>query len=132
MSTLADRIREQRRVEIKIDDITLYASRATDAQAISYVQNATPDLDVISKHITGWTGVKERDVIEGGSEELIDFDHEVFMLGIGDRIDWIKPCIEKIFIEPWERLQKKIDTEKKSTPGSIMNSSARTSRARKK
>ena len=83
MSTLADRIREQRRVEIKIDDITLFASRATDAQAIGYVQNATADLDVIAKHITGWAGIKERDVIEGGDEKLIDFDHEVFMLVIG-------------------------------------------------
>lgn len=66
MSTLADRIREQRRVEIKIDDITLYASHTADTQAIGYVQNATPDLDVISKHVDGWLGVK-KDFIEYGS-----------------------------------------------------------------
>ena len=30
------------------------------------------------------------------------------MLGIGDRVDWIKPCIDKIFIETWERLQQKL------------------------
>lgn len=113
MSTLADRIREQRKVEIKINDVTLYASRASDAQAINYVQKATPDLDVIAEHVNGWKGVRESDFIEGGSNEEIQFDKEVFMLGIEDRIDWIKPCIEKIFVEQWERLQKKIETEKK-------------------
>ncbi|MBP7953535.1 MAG: hypothetical protein KAZ14_00030 [Nitrosomonas sp.] len=113
MGTLADRIREQRKVEVKIGDITLFATVSDDSDIIKYMREGTDDQEVIKSHVYGWSGVKERDLIDGGSDDIVAFDKEVFDLSIKNKIDWWAPSIEEIFTKPWKRLENKLELKKK-------------------
>ncbi len=113
MSTLADRIREQRKVEVKIGGITLFATVSDDSDIIKYMREGTDDQEVIKAHVYGWAGVKESDLIEGGSDDVVEFDREVFELSIKNKVDWWSPSIEEIFTKPWKRLERKLELKKK-------------------
>ena len=111
--SVADKLRAARKIEIKVGDITFYGTRATPEQFSRYATQASTDAEVCRVHIDGWSGVKESDLIDGGSDEVIKFSREDFSEAIGEKPDWYKPIVSKILEDAQERFVARKDNEKK-------------------
>lgn len=113
MSALADKLRAARRIEIKIDDKTFFGTRATPEQFSRYATQASTDAEVCRVHIDDWAGVKECDLIDGGSKEVVKFNRDDFFEAIGEKPDWYKPIVAEILKDAQERFATRAANEKK-------------------
>ena len=113
MSALADKLRAARRIEVKIGEISFFGTRATPEQFSRYANLSTTDSDVCRVHIEDWKGVKESDLIEGGSKDLVKFDRDTFSEAIAEKVEWYKPIVAEILKDAQERFQARISNEKK-------------------
>lgn len=111
--SIADKLRAARRIEIKIDDKTFLGTRATPEQFSRYATQASTDAEVCRVHIDDWSGVKECDLIEGGSKEAVKFNRDDFFEVIGEKPDWYKPIVAEILKDAQERFAARKDNEKK-------------------
>lgn len=122
MSALGDALRKERRIEVKVGDITFLGTRATMEQALGYKANGTSDAAVARAHIDGWEGVKECDLIEGGRDQKTPFDKDVFDQLVAEKIDWWKNIAEKVLDDAFARFEERQNNEKKSKTGSKTSS----------
>ncbi len=113
MSSLADKLRAARRIEIKVGDLTFSGTRATPEQFSRYATNSATDAEVCRLHIDDWSGVKESDIIDGGSKESLKFDRELFAELIGEKPDWYRPIVAEILKSAQERFTERAKNEKK-------------------
>lgn len=113
MSSLADKIRESRKITIQVGDIKFYGKRATTEELARYMQAKTLDAEVARYHITGWDGVKESDLIEGGKDDLVKFDRELFFEIIGDKHEWYSEIARAVLDESMRRITERVENEKK-------------------
>jgi hypothetical protein len=113
MSSLADKLRAARRVEIKVGEATFFGSRATPEQFSRYASQSSTDAEVCRVHIDDWAGVKESDIIDGGSKDVIKFDRELFGEIIGENPGWYKPIVAELLKDAQERFVKRQDNQKK-------------------
>ena len=112
MSSIAGKLRAARRIEIKIGDISFFGTRATPEQFSRYATQSTTDSDVCRVHIDDWKGVKECDLIEGGSKEPVKFNQDDFFEAIAEKPEWYKPIVTEILRDAQERFKKKAENEK--------------------
>lgn len=84
--SLIDKIKKARESIVKINDVTFTIRRPTDFEAITQLEG-TDTKEVISRFVIGWDGVKELDLISGGSPELVPFSTDVFMEWAEDNVD---------------------------------------------
>jgi len=120
--SIADKLRAARKVEVSIDNITFYINRATLEQSLTYSSRQSTDASICRAHVYGWDGVKESDLIDGGSDQDVPFSADVFSEIIGEKIDWWKPLSTKILEDSFNRLDSKKKNEKKSKSGSKASS----------
>lgn len=111
--SLADKLRSARKIEIKVGDATFFGTRATPEQFSRYATQAATDAEVCRVHIDGWSGVKESDLIDGGTDEAIKFNREDFSEVIGEKPDWYKPIVAEILKDAQERFMARQENEKK-------------------
>lgn len=111
--TLGERIKEARQVEIKVNEIIFTARRATFEEMLAYAGAKTSDADISRKHITGWSGVKESDLIEGGSAEQVPFDKALFDDVIGDQQEWWLYIANGVASKALESITQKAESKKK-------------------
>lgn len=111
--SLAERLREQRKITVRVDNATFYARRATIEEFSRYSIDRTLDAEVARLHVTGWDGVKECDLIDDGSKEVIPFDREAFIEAIGDKPEWFNAIAKQVLDEAIKRLTSKAENEKK-------------------
>lgn len=88
MATLAEKIKEARQVEIKLNEIIFTARRATFEELLSYAKDQKTDPEISRLHITGWSGVKESDLLDGGTADQVPFDKALFDDVISDQQEW--------------------------------------------
>ncbi len=110
--SLAEKIREQRKITVKIGEITFSGTRATSEEFSKYSISQTMDAEVSRRHITGWSGVKECDLLEGGSKDLIEFNREDFDSVIGDHPEWYGVIAKAVLTDAIERISKRAGNEK--------------------
>lgn len=113
MSSLADKLRAARRIEVKVGELTFSGSRATPEQFSRYANLSVTDSEVCRIHIDDWKGVKESDVIEGGSKDVLKFDRDLFSEIISEKVEWYKPIVAEILKDAQERFAARISNEKK-------------------
>ena len=113
MSSVAEKLRKARQIEIKVGSCTFSASRATPEQALLYSTNAISDADVCRRHVMGWSGVKECDIIEGGGKDDLPFDRDDFSEAIGEKMDWWKEIAKTVLDDAFERIKQKESHQKK-------------------
>lgn len=92
--TLADKIRKARQTSIEVGGFKLTIRRPTDIEAVEMNYKDTPIGEVIgdvSKFVIGWDGVKESDLISGGTPDAVSFDAETFGEWIKDKPDMWEP-----------------------------------------
>lgn len=111
--SLADRLREQRKVTVKVGDLTFYARRATIEEFSRYALDRTLDSEVSRLHVTGWDNVKESDIIDSGNKEIIPFDREAFIEVIGDKPEWFAAIAKEVLADAVKRITEKVSNEKK-------------------
>ena len=102
---MADKIRAARTIEIKVGTITFIGTRATPEE-LSMAQGKS-DAEFIRTKITGWEGVKESDLIKGGSKELVLFDKDAFDEIIGEKIEWYSEIAPKLFENAAEKFKER-------------------------
>jgi len=112
MST-ADKLRAARRIEIKVGEFTFFGTRATPEQFSRYATMQSTDAEVCRIHIDDWVGVKESDLIEGGSKEIKKFSRDDFSEAIGEKVEWYKPIVAEILKDAQERFEARQKNEKK-------------------
>ena len=113
MSTLADKLRAARRIEIKVGDLSFFGTRATPEQFSRYATQSSTDAEVCRVHIDDWSGVKESDLIQDGGKDAVKFDRDTFFEVIGEKPDWYKPIVAEILKDAQERFVARSANEKK-------------------
>lgn len=84
MTTLIDRIRAGRRFTVKVAGMTFTGSRPTVEQFTELYKGNASECEMVRAYVDGWSNVKEKDIIKGGSNKLVDFDKDLFDVVIGD------------------------------------------------
>jgi len=87
MTTLIDKIRAARVLRVKVQGMTFIGKRPTVAEFGLHMHNKTPDHEAARAAITGWEGVRECDLIEGGSTDHLAFDQALWDEVLPDRPD---------------------------------------------
>ena len=112
MSTI-DKINKARELEIKVDGFVFTGAYATLEQALIYEQEQTSRPEICRRHITGWSNVKESDVVDDGAKEEIKFDSTIFGYAVGNRPDWWNPIAQEIVKKSVDRALALQDNKKK-------------------
>lgn len=84
MSTLAEKIRASRVLTIKVEHMTFHARRPSIEEYGALFQDRAKDPEIAHRYVTGWEGVRERDLLPGGSEELVPFDADLWREAVSD------------------------------------------------
>lgn len=115
MSSLADKLRAARRIDIKVGKATFTGTRATLEQALTYHNRVgvITDAEICRRHIDGWSGVKASDIIEGAPNTEIDFDRDTFAEIIGEKMEWWSEISRVIVADAIQRLAEKSENKKK-------------------
>ena len=84
MTTLAEKIRASRMLTIEIGHMRFFARRPSIEEFGAIYQDGTKDPDMARRFVTGWEGVRECDLLRGGSEELVPFDADLWREAVAD------------------------------------------------
>lgn len=111
--SLAEKIREQRKITVKVGDLTFNAKRATAEEFARYMSAQTLDAEVCRYHVTGWSGVKDSDLIDDGKDAETPFNRELFCEIIGDKPEWFGEIANAVLADAIARVTARIENEKK-------------------
>lgn len=125
MTTLVEKIRQKRRFEVQVDHITFTGSLPTTEQFFVYGREYVTDAEIARKCVDGWQGITEADLIEGGRDESVAFDKELFNEVIGDKPEWWRPISDLVLDRFRLRAAEKENKEKNSRSGSKAKASSK-------
>lgn len=112
MNSAIEKLRESRRVEIKVGNVTFAGRRCTMEDALKYYREGTLEIDVCRLHIDGWEGVTEKDIFGKGTEP-VPFDKELFGEVISDKMEWWGPIYTGLIEDADKRAQERSKSQKK-------------------
>lgn len=78
MSSLVNKMKEARKVEITIGEMKFIGRRPTLEEFGRLYNDNSNSYEIAYKFITGWDNVKESDLFPEGTGELVQFSPEVF------------------------------------------------------
>jgi len=114
---LIDKIRKAREQTIEADGFSFTIRRPTDLQIRELRGNKIAQADILCGYVVGWDGVKERDLIPGGTPEPVTFDRELFIEWVADKpaiMDALIPAVVDAYRQHEAELE---DTLKKPATG---------------
>lgn len=88
MTSLVERIKQSRRFRAECDGVVFVGNLLTREQFWQLGKDGLTDAELARRVVDGWEGVTEAQLIEGGADEAIPFDKELFDEVIGDKPDW--------------------------------------------
>jgi hypothetical protein len=112
--SLAEKIRESRKVTVKVGKITFYFTRPTEEQLWKMISNRVSDPELLRQTIIGMDGAKESDLFKGGSNDPIAFNKEDFDEAIGDLPELFEPLSKELIEKTKAYRDKGKDLEKNS------------------
>ncbi len=93
MTTLAEKIRAARNLTIKVGHMTFHARRPSVEEYGAIYQAGTKDPDLARQFVTGWEGVRECDLLRGGSQDLVPYDADLWREAVSDLPEvWREIC----------------------------------------
>lgn len=113
MSTLADKIRASRRMTIEYGKIKFYGRRPSVEEFAQLHRDSIHDAEIAKRFVDGWEGVKEKDLIAGGTTEPVSFDKELFSEFIADNPEAWKVIASAMIDAINARIAEKETSEKK-------------------
>jgi RecA-family ATPase len=81
---IAELINQSRKLEVKVGDAVFFVRRPTHEEFSGMVRKNNSDYDTARECVTGWQNLRAKDLFKAGTDELIEFDKEVFSAAIGD------------------------------------------------
>lgn len=111
MQALIEKIIKSRESSVKAGDFTFTVRRPTDLQASLYSGHIRQS-EILRDYVAGWKGVKESDIIPGGTADEVPFTPGLFIEWIADRPElWSKIVTE--ITESYARHQEKLSAAEK-------------------
>ena len=116
--SLIDKLRKSRQINVESKGKLFIVRRPTDLEMID-LQNSggLTQGDIIKRFVCGWEGIKELDIIPGGTGEMVKFDSELFGEWIQDQPEHWSPITESIVTSYKKHKQKLEDELGESTGG---------------
>jgi hypothetical protein len=114
---LAEQIRQARKLEIKVGDCVFYARRPTYEDIGGISIEGTRDPEIVRRFVTGWKNVRSKDLFVDGTDELIEFDREVWNEAIGDLPDIWRAIADTLIQEAQAHQEKREAARKNSRAG---------------
>lgn len=113
-STLADKIRNARRLRIEAGGHTFVALRPTDLDMVEFNATGTRHPRHLLKHVIGWEGVREMDLVPSGDPHPAPFEPEALDEWLKDRLDILAELSSKLIAAYGEHQQAKEEAAKNS------------------
>jgi hypothetical protein len=98
MSHYIDKIRKARETNVEAAGFTFTVRRPTDMEVVDLRNKTLKQGDIMEQFVMGWAGVKEVDIIPGGTGIPVPFDTTLFMEWVADRPDLWAPLTDAILI----------------------------------
>lgn len=93
MATLAEKIRASRNLTIEVAHMKFHARRPSIEEFGAIYQEGTKDPEMARRFVTGWEGVRECDLLRGGSEEPVAYDPDLWREAVSDLPEvWREIC----------------------------------------
>jgi hypothetical protein len=93
---IIDKIRAARAVRITAGSVVFFATRPTVSRFGEMHRSVAKDADICRECVTGWDNVRERDIIDGGGDDIVAWDAALFGELIVDRVDWSAAIVAAI------------------------------------
>lgn len=119
MSALIEKIRKARQSSVKAGEWTFTVSRPTDMDVLNLraAEGGTTNAELLRRFVVGWSGVREIDLVPGGSPDPVPFSAELFAEFVADRPALWEPIVKAI-IEGYKAHESELEAAaKNSTPG---------------
>lgn len=97
MTDLITKLREARKTVVAAGGYSFIVRRPTDIELGYMMQEQMRQGDVLERFVMGWAGVRELDIIDGGSDAAVDFSTELFMEWVADRPDLWGPLCDAVW-----------------------------------
>lgn len=115
--SLIERIREARKTRVAVGDFTFTVMRPTDMDVVGLrgsdggISNGV----LLERFVIGWEGVRECDVVPGGSPTPASFSRELFVEWVADRPGLWEPLVRAI-TEGYLAHQAELEAAAKNSP----------------
>lgn len=93
---LIERIQKARALRVQADGFVFHARRPSDAEAAALAGASLEPLAFVRRFVTGWEGVRERDVVADGGDAAAPFSPELWQEWIADRPEFWAPLSSAI------------------------------------
>lgn len=93
---LIDKINKAREQIISLDGFDFTIRRPNDLEVYELRGKGARQADLLGKYVLNWDGVKEMDLIPGGTPKPVPFDTALFIAWVGDRPQIFLPLTERI------------------------------------
>lgn len=81
-----ERYKQSGQTRVEAGGFAFVVQRPTQAEVYA-AGDRRIDISFVARHVVGWEGVKESDLIPGGDPEPVAFDQDVFAAWLADRAD---------------------------------------------
>lgn len=130
MSDLLEKMRRARESKVEAEGRTFIVRRPTDAEMVQFNRDGATLLDIAKRCTVGWVGVKEIDLVPGGSPVPVEFDAAVFSEWVEDQPALWGVLADAVLSGYKAHTAKRGEIAKNSSPGSNQDSSQASSQAR--
>lgn len=114
---LIDKIRQSRQQTVEVEGLRFTVRRPTDLETLHWLGDGLEQDEILRRFVIGWDGVKEADLINGGTPKPVEFDSDLFMEWVADRPQTWAPLIEAITTAYREHQRQLEDSLKKPASG---------------
>ena len=90
-----ERYKKSGQTRVEAGGFTFVVQRPTQAEVYA-AGDRRIDVDFVARHVVGWEGVHESDLVAGGDPEPIEFDAAVFSAWLADRADLWAPLTDAV------------------------------------
>lgn len=113
--SLLEKLKKSRESNVTAGDFAFTVRRPTDLEVAGMSGQQLKQGDILERYVTGWSGVKEIDIIPGGDPVPAVFTTELFIDWVADKPDLWGALTEAV-LTAYDKHQKSLDDSLKK-PG---------------
>jgi hypothetical protein len=110
---LVARIRKSRQISVPVKHYTIICRRPTMSEMSSMASNKLTEQEMLKRFVDGWEDMQEKDIILGGTDELVPFTRELFEEWVVDHPEAWGP-IAKAIVEAYKRYEADLEEAAKN------------------
>lgn len=96
MNKLAERIKQARQTRVPSGEFTFIITRPTDLEMLEMRGVKIKQRDILDHFVVGWVDMKESDLVNGGTADLVEFNQEIWSEWIADHPEHWTPLTNAI------------------------------------